>query len=54
MGKFDNASTIRPNGTGAWWTDRGYILSFPFCLSFIDSTQIIYDYFYERGWCLMF
>ena len=53
MGKFDNASATSVPMAIAALVGLGievvfYLFLFVFLLS--DSTQIIYDYFYERGW----
>lgn len=53
MGKFDNASATSVPMAMAALVGLGieilfYLFLFVFLLS--DSTQIIYDYFYERGW----
>ena len=53
MGKFDNASATSVPMALAALVGLGievtfYLFLFVFLLS--DSTQIIYDYFYERGW----
>ena len=53
MGKFDNASATSVPMAIAALVGLGievvfYLFLFVFLMS--DSTQIIYDYFYERGW----